>query len=224
MKLTPKIQKAINMAAEKHLGQKRKSTARPFIVHPFSVGFILSEFTRDEDIIAAGFLHDVLEDVKEYTFLDMKKDFGLRVAEIVKENSENKYPGGVKDKKATWETRKKRKLIQLKNASREALMVNAADKIYNLRSILRNYSELGEKLWKKFNAPPEKKYWYYKEAVEIISKRLGGKISRELKRVYAEALELFEKNHNNLPDSKKKTEKAKRLKIIHKIKRELFSK
>ena len=128
----------------------------------------------------------------------MKKDFGLRVAEIVKENSENKYPGGNKNKKATWGTRKKRKLIQIKNASRGALMVNAADKIHNLRSIIRNYSELGEKLWKKFNAPPEKKYWYYKEAVNIISKRLGGKISRELKKVYIEALELFEKNNRNL--------------------------
>ncbi len=199
MKLTPKIQKAINVAAEKHLRQKRKSTGNPFVVHPFSVGFILSEFTNDEDIIAAGFLHDVLEDAKGYTFLDMKKDFGLRVAEIVKENSEDKYPGGVKNKKATWETRKKKKLRRLKNASREALMVNAADKIHNLRSIIRNYGKQGEKLWKKFNAPPEKKYWYYKEAVEIITKRLDGKISRDLKKVYDEALEMFEKNHNNSP-------------------------
>ena len=98
MKFTPKIQKAINIAAEKHLRQKRKNTGRPFVVHPFSVGFILSEYTKDEDIICAGFLHDVLEDVKDYTFLDMKKDFGLRVSEIVKENTEDKYPNGNKNK------------------------------------------------------------------------------------------------------------------------------
>lgn len=221
MKFTSKIQRAINTASEKHLGQKRKNTGRPFIVHPFSVGFILAEFTSDEDIIVAGFLHDVLEDAKDYTFLDMKKDFGLRVAEIVKENSENKTPGGNKNKRETWDIRKKIKLAQLKNASREALMVSAADKIHNLRSIIRNYDALGEGLWKNFNAPPEKKFWYYKEAVEIISKKLGGKISRELKKVYGEALEIFEKNHDVLPD---KNSKIKRLKIIQKIKEELFNK
>ncbi len=191
------------MAAEKHLGQKRKSTGSPFVVHPFSVGFMLSEFTHDEDIIAAGFLHDVLEDAKGYTFLDMKSDFGLRVAEIVKENSEDKYPGGIKDKKATWETRKKKKLKQLKNASHEALMVNAADKMHNLKSIIRNYEKQGEKLWTKFNAPPEKKYWYYKEAVEIITKKLDGKISQDLKKVYGEAVEMFEKNYGKLTDGDK---------------------
>jgi (p)ppGpp synthase/HD superfamily hydrolase len=73
MRLTPKIQKAINIAAEKHLRQKRKSTGRPFIIHPFSVGFILSEFTNDEDIIAAGLLHDILEDVRGYTFWILKE-------------------------------------------------------------------------------------------------------------------------------------------------------
>jgi len=197
MLLTSKIQKAINMAAEKHLNQKRKNTGYPFVVHPFSVGFILSEFTNDEDIIAAGLLHDVLEDAENYTFLDMKNDFGLRVAEIVKESSEEKYPKGIKDKKITWETRKKQKLRQLKNASKEALMVSAADKIHNLKSIIRNYGKQGEKIWTKFNAPPEKKYWYYKEAVGIITKRLDGKISRDLEKIYNEALEMFEKNHNN---------------------------
>lgn len=221
MKFTPKIQKAINIAAEKHLGQKRKSTGRPFIVHPFSVGFIVSEYTRDEDVIAAGFLHDVLEDTKGYTFLDMKKDFGLRVAEIVKTNSENKFPKGIKDKKATWEIRKRKKLKLLKNASREALMVNAADKIHNLRSIIRNYELQGERLWKKFNAPPEKKYWYYKEAVKIINKRLGGKISRELKKVYGEALEVFEKSNRKLKDSGDKKNR-RLLNKINRIKKELF--
>ncbi|NIA18264.1 MAG: HD domain-containing protein [Actinobacteria bacterium] len=207
MQLTPKIQKAINMAAEKHLGQKRKSTGRPFVVHPFSVGFLLSEFTHDEDIIAAGFLHDVLEDAKGYTFLDMKRDFGLRVAEIVKENSEDKYPGGIKNKKTTWETRKKKKLRQLKNAGRDALIVSAADKIHNLKSIIRNYEQFGEKLWKKFNAPPEKKYWYYREAVDVITKKLDGKIAKELKGVYGEALKMFEKNHGESPGKRRKTNK-----------------
>lgn len=196
MKYTIKIQKAINVAAEKHLGQKRKSTGGPFIVHPFSVGFILSEYTHDEDIITAGLLHDVLEDAKEYSFLDMKRDFGLRVAGIVREVSENKFPGGNKNKKATWETRKKKKIRDLMNASHEALMIDAADKIHNLKSIAKNYKIQGEKLWKKFNAPPEKKFWYYKESVDIICKRLNNKIAKELKKTYCETLGLIKNNKN----------------------------
>ena len=80
---------------------------------------------------------------------------------------------------------------------------------------------MGEKLWKKFNAPPEKKLWYYKEAVKIIAKRVDGKIARELKTVYGEALEIFEKNQNVFPD---KNNRVERLKIIQKIKKELFNK
>jgi GTP diphosphokinase / guanosine-3',5'-bis(diphosphate) 3'-diphosphatase len=54
MELTPKIQKAINFVAEKHLGQIRKGIPLPFVVHPFSVFVILSGYTEDEDILAAS--------------------------------------------------------------------------------------------------------------------------------------------------------------------------
>ncbi|HMB46137.1 MAG TPA: hypothetical protein VKL21_09970 [Candidatus Methanoperedens sp.] len=42
VKLTPIIQKAINIASEKHLGQKRKADGLPYIVHPFAVAWLLS--------------------------------------------------------------------------------------------------------------------------------------------------------------------------------------
>jgi len=49
MKLTPKIQKAITKASILHLGQKRKGDGSPYILHPYSVAFILSHYTDDED-------------------------------------------------------------------------------------------------------------------------------------------------------------------------------
>lgn len=216
MKLTPKIQRAINVAAEKHIGQKRKSTKRPFIVHPFSVACILSEFTTDEDVICAGLLHDTLEDVKGYTFLDIKRDFGLNIAEIVREVSENKAPGGDKNKRKTWEERKIHKLHSLRNASREAMMVSAADKIHNLKSLEINYIKQGESFWRKFNASPEKKFWYYGEVVKIIRDRLDGKITEELISTFREALDIFIKNH----DFKKH---PRREKAFSKIKEEFLN-
>ena len=48
---TSHIQKAINKAADLHRGQIRKGDGLPYIVHPFSVALILSNYTDDEDII-----------------------------------------------------------------------------------------------------------------------------------------------------------------------------
>lgn len=194
MKLTPKIQQAINLAAEKHLGQKRKSSASPYIIHPFSVAFIVSGFTKDENVITAALLHDVLEDCKNYSYQDMKKEFGVRVAKIVKEVSEERNPDGIKNKKESWELRKKCGLKKLAKASQEAMIVSAADKIHNINSIVKSYHKHGEDLWKIFNAPPERKFWYYGEAVNILRKRLKNKIVKELEKAYKNALEVFEKH------------------------------
>lgn len=215
MKLTPKIQQAINLAAEKHLGQKRKSSESPYIIHPFSVAFIVSGFTKDEDIVAAALLHDVLEDSKNYGHKDMKKDFGARVAKIVKEVSEERNPNGIKNKKQSWKLRKKRGLNKLKRASQEAMIISAADKIHNIGSIVKSYNKHGENLWKIFNASPERKFWYYGEAVNILRKRLKNKIVKELERTYKEALEIFEKHQ------KVKSEKGE-INIFTLIKRFFF--
>lgn len=138
MKLTPKIQKAIYKASVLHKGQKRKVEDLPFVTHLFSVAFILSNYTDNENIIVAGLLHDALEDVKAYYFKDLEKDFGERVTKIVKEVSEDKDPNIEENKKATWQRRKEGYLSHLKNASYEAMMVCCADKIHNLRSDYRS--------------------------------------------------------------------------------------
>jgi (p)ppGpp synthase/HD superfamily hydrolase len=52
------------MACRLHLNQVRKADeGLPYISHPFSVAWILSSYTDDEDTIKAGLLHDILEDV-----------------------------------------------------------------------------------------------------------------------------------------------------------------
>jgi len=193
MKLTPKIQKAINKASILHDGQRRKGNNLPYIVHPFSVAFILSIYTDDEDIIAAGLLHDVLEDVKGYYFKDLKKDFGSRISKIVKEISEDKDPNIKEDKKATWQTRKEKYLSHLKNASYEAMMVCCADKIHNLHSLIEAYKEQGDELWKKFNASLDKKLWFYEEILRILKEKLDNEIVKDFEKVYLKAKKLFKK-------------------------------
>src|SRR5680860_1476994 len=111
MKLTPKIQKAISRASVLHLGQKRKGDGAPYILHPYSVAFILSHYTNDEDIIVAGLLHDVLEDVDGYEKEDLQKEFGERVANMVSDVTEDISLKEDKGEKESWVERKTNILI-----------------------------------------------------------------------------------------------------------------
>lgn len=192
MKLTSKIKKAIIRASVLHGGQKRKADELPYIIHPYSVAFILAGYTNDENIVIAALLHDVLEDVPGYNEGDLKKEFGKRVCKIVKEVSDDSDPSDDKEtKQATWQKRKEKYLSHLRNASFEAMMVCAADKIDNLRSMIKAYQEKGDKIWKKFNAPKDKKLWFYGEVVKILKGRLDNSIVRDLEKVYLEAESLI---------------------------------
>ena len=180
MVFTNKIQKALNFAAKKHDGQIRKSSKFPYIVHPFSVFIILSKYTQDEDVLAAALLHDVLEEVNGYFYEDLKKDFGEKVANIVRGVSEDKdfYDG--EDDRETWQERKDKYLANLKNDTAESLLVCAADKIHNLKSMSRIYEEMGDQMWQDFNAPLEKQIWYYGSVIEILKEKLDNIIVNEL--------------------------------------------
>lgn len=192
MKLTSRIQQAINAASRLHSGQVRKGDINlPYISHPFSVAWILSNYTDDEDIIIAGLLHDVLEDVEDYYYADLKRDFGDKVAQIVKGISEDKNPNVERDDKATWEDRKTKYLAGLEDDSDESLMVCAADKIHNLESMVNAYQEKGEALWVDFNSPKEKKLWLYEEITKLLKERLDNPIVDELEKTYHRAEEIL---------------------------------
>jgi GTP pyrophosphokinase len=81
------ISRAVKMAALAHKGQERKGGA-PYVSHPIIVGFILSQYGFDAETIAAGILHDVIEDTST-TKEDIVRDFGSAVAETVVAWSEN---------------------------------------------------------------------------------------------------------------------------------------
>ncbi|HET6459882.1 MAG TPA: HD domain-containing protein [Syntrophales bacterium] len=169
--LTERLRKAINTASRLHLGQVRKGEGDlPYISHPFSVAWLLRGYTADEDIIIAGLLHDVLEHVPGYYYEDLKNDFGATVADIVRDLSEDKDPNIESDDKATWEERKRKYLKNLEHHGRSALMVCAADKIHNLQTMIDAYDEQGESLWDKFNAPSDKKLWFYEEILKVFRK------------------------------------------------------
>jgi (p)ppGpp synthase/HD superfamily hydrolase len=180
---TGKIQKAINLSTKLHQDQTRKGDpSLPYITHPSSVAAKLREYTDDEDVISAGYLHDALEDAPGYRYEDLLADMGPEVAAIVKEVSEEETPGAIHDGRLSWEKRKTGYLRNLEHDGEKALLVCAADKIHNIQSLIEAYGKRGDALWASFNAPPEKKLWFYEEVLKVVKRRLKSGIIGELER------------------------------------------
>ncbi len=159
------IDQAILFATEAHEGQYRKGSQTPYILHPLEVGAILAAMTDDAEVIAAGILHDVLED----TPLDASKlaeKFGLRVLKLVQAESEDKQveiPAG-----ESWKARKQQTIDDLVHEMDPAVkMICLADKLSNIRAIRNDYAKIGEKLWTRFNQKdPAQHAWYYRSIYE----------------------------------------------------------
>lgn len=154
---------AIHLAIKAHKGQIRKLEGTIYVAHPIEVGFILSEYKLDYDVIIAGILHDTIEDTY-VSYEILKEYFGKTVADLVKEVSEN-------DKTLPWDIRKKAAVDYLSNkASLNAKYIICADKLSNIRSM---YNSINMKknpeysnIWNSFNAGYKKQKWYYEETIK----------------------------------------------------------
>ncbi len=154
------IQRAIELAARAHQGQVRKGTDIPYITHPYGVGMLLAAAGCDEEIVAAGILHDTVEDT-DVTLEQLREQFGERVASIVEGCSEP-------EKGETWEHRKEHTLAYLPTAPREIRLVALADKLHNARSILTDARQGGEGVWSRFKRGRAQQEWYYRGLVEAL--------------------------------------------------------
>ena len=77
------VEKAIIYAAKAHAGQTRKSTDIPYITHPYTVGMLLQKANCTDEVIAAGILHDTVEDTST-TYEELTEQFGLHVSNLVR--------------------------------------------------------------------------------------------------------------------------------------------
>lgn len=154
------IKEAAAFAEKAHKGAVRKGTKIPYITHPLDSAVIISMMTDDQEMIAAALLHDTLEDTG-VTYEDLKERFGVRVAELVAECSEDKSKG--------WQERKETTLEKLKTADRDVKLLALSDKLSNLRNTARDYILLGEEIWQRFNVKEKEKHaWYYRAMVELL--------------------------------------------------------
>jgi GTP pyrophosphokinase len=125
------IKKAYLLAEDAHKFQKRLS-GEPYIIHPLSVAFTLSELRLDHEAICAGLLHDVLEDTEiEETYI--RKEFGESTANLVKAVTDISV---IKNKnRAKVEAENLRRIILETVRDPRVILVKLADKLHNLRTL-----------------------------------------------------------------------------------------
>lgn len=165
---------AFSFAVEAHAGQTRKGSEVPYTSHLVQVAGLVLEFGGDPGQAVAGLLHDVVEDcgVELATLHDR---FGADVAHIVAQCTDL-VPGDRPDRKSAWIDRKRRYLVQIRNASLRCRLVVACDKLHNLRNVIADLRQDGFATLDRFTASPAQTRWYY----ESVRAALGDDVPAHL--------------------------------------------
>jgi GTP diphosphokinase / guanosine-3',5'-bis(diphosphate) 3'-diphosphatase len=160
------VKKAYDYSLRVHEGQTRAS-GEPYLVHPLEVALVLAEMKMDPVAIAAGLLHDSVEDTS-LTIEEIRKEFGEQVAHIVE--------GVTKISKIDFATREEqqaenlRKMMLAMVDDIRVVLIKLADRLHNMRTLE--------------HLPAERQHKIAEETLEIyapIAHRLGmGKIRGEL--------------------------------------------
>src|SRR5579864_2163170 len=160
------VKKAYDYSLHVHTGQSRAS-GEPYLVHPLEVALVLAEMKMDPIAVAAGLLHDSVEDTL-VTIVDIRKEFGEQVAHIVE--------GVTKISKIDFATKEEqqaenlRKMMLAMVDDIRVVLIKLADRLHNMRTLE--------------HLQPDRQHKIAEETLEIyapIAHRLGmGKIRGEL--------------------------------------------
>jgi (p)ppGpp synthase/HD superfamily hydrolase len=173
---------ALGYAALAHSGQVRRADGQPYVAHLLRVtGLVIQEGGTEDEAIAA-LLHDAVEDQGGVDRLnDIRARYGDAVAEIVAECTDS-----YGDPKPTWRRRKEQYLAELERCSPGGLLVSVADKLDNVRSVLREHRIHGESVWERSGKRPSDARWYYGALAARFVELRPGPLADELARAVEE--------------------------------------
>ncbi|XP_010652206.1 putative GTP diphosphokinase RSH1, chloroplastic isoform X2 [Vitis vinifera] len=133
------VHNALKLAFEAHDGQKRRS-GEPFIIHPVEVARILGELELDWESIAAGLLHDTVEDTNVVTFDSLEREFGATVRHIVEGETKVSKLGKLKRKNENDSVQDVkaddlRQMFLAMTQEVRVIIVKLADRLHNMRTL-----------------------------------------------------------------------------------------
>ena len=159
------VSEAIVFATQAHDGMRRRKSDAPYVLHPLEAAAIIGSMTDCQEVIAAGVLHDVVEDAG-ITIEEVGEKFGDRVRELVACETENKRDDLPPEQ--TWRIRKEESIEKLRTSDDvEVQMLWLGDKLSNIRAIYRDFMVEGEGVWKKFHQSDRRaQAWYYRSIMK----------------------------------------------------------
>lgn len=165
----PRVGRAAEIATRIHEGQRRKGDGvTPYVSHPVRVALYLAEAGLGPDAVAAGLLHDVIEESKpegrEAVRAEIRDRVGPAVLALVEWVTDQKPEGG-------WQSRKDAYLARLREAPREALAVSVADKLDNTLSLVELIRTQGKEALKRFNSPVANRIVYHRAVLDLARDR-----------------------------------------------------
>jgi GTP pyrophosphokinase len=190
-KLGDRFDKAIAYALATHRLQYRKESSVPYAAHLLGVCAIALEFGASEDEAMAALLHDAVEDCGGIPRLDdIRERFGDAVADIVAACSDS-FESDAGTEKEPWYDRKRAYIDDLcdsEKTSDSALLVSAADKLYNALAILNDVSRHGKSVFERFKSRKFGTLWYYRSLADAYGRRTGrhSPIGRRLSQIVDE--------------------------------------
>ncbi len=183
---------AVQLAVDLHSQQARKGSTIPYLGHLLGVCGLVIDAGGSEDEAIAALLHDAVEDQGGAPTLErIRAQFGSNVAAIVEACSDTDVVP-----KPPWRQRKEAYIEHMQTASASVLRISAADKLNNLRAIVRDYVQIGEKLWLIFN-PDADQVWYYGALLRVFMTRLPGPMTEELRQTYNTLLDVMKMPETN---------------------------
>lgn len=132
--------RALHMAELAHRGVNRKAVDVPYILHSVVVAQLIAAAGGDDDMICAGYLHDVVEDT-DYTLTTIVDEFGIRVATLVQGLTKNPDLHGQEQKDAIREF--------METAEIDIVALKGCDMIANVTDLIFDLKHLG---WDALNA------------------------------------------------------------------------
>lgn len=193
---SPRIRRALDIAGIAHDGAFRKGTDIPYITHPVDVALILEAYGYAEPLVAAGLLHDTVEDTRwgslevqqrlngatggrlpspaepmafRAAFCSYLRDeFGAEVFDLVTAVTERKNDGGIPE---DWLERKKAQLDRLAGAGPDEAALKAADAVHNIEATARDIKALGLGVLDRFRGGPLL-VWHYSALAFLAARRM----------------------------------------------------